>query len=205
MFYQRILILFFSLFLGCTSSKDSIKEPDPTAGKALESKNKEADKSPKGNDSFSKYGTLPLPDKSTYFHVKSFYEENRDLYMNYMPLSREYGMYFQVLNSKDAEREDEIEALKTRLAEDYARTHWVYLNGVLELMDYLSDDGQNFFQSDKEKNFVARMKVLTFVAKSLSEISSDKKYLSFLRSVYVSLSEKHFGRALLVEPAPAPK
>ncbi len=138
---------------------------------------------------------IPLPKDSQSITVQAFVREWRPAFLKYAPLAEEYHTYFLALNAGDDEGLS-VEALKSRLRENFERSHWSFVQGVHEVLESLSSESSGVLIADKEEYFISNMKVLVFIAKELSEISSDQKYLDFTRGFYTRVSERYFGRVL---------
>lgn len=187
-------------FSACKSADEEIAEleleelpaekpPEPGSPKAAPTTAEQPDKT-------SPSKGLPLPEKTTYYALKQFMDEYRDVYAAYIPLGKEYRMYFKGLNDEDEPSEEVLAALKLRMRENFDRAHWVFLGAVLELSEFFQQNARNMLQIDKEENFVARVRVITFMANELKEISKDARYVNFARALYISMSEKHLGRTV---------
>lgn len=192
-------IVFLILLANCTSSEktEAVDPANPSETKI--SRVEEAKKEREVQDVLAKeLKSSPFPEKPSYYVVKNFMTKYKTAYAQYEPLVKEYQAYFKTLNISRDLPENESAALRQRVIENPLKAHWTYLQGVVELMEYLQEGSGKVLQSDKEANFVARMKVLTFLSTQLSQISKDKKYSTFTRSVYIALSENHFGRILFI-------
>lgn len=151
--------------------------------------------------------SLPLPENTTYYSIRSFMDEYRDAYTAYIPLGREYRMFFRALNENDTPSEEALAALKLRMKENYDRAHWVYVGAIQELTEFLLDNSKNMLLIDKEDNFIARMKVVSFMGEELADMTKDAKYKTYTRQLYIYLNEKYFGRTVKTHqdgPKPEP-
>lgn len=162
-----------------------------------------------GSTSYAEVKGLPLPSKPLYFTVRSFMDEYKDAYAAFSPLSKEFKAYFKTLNEAEEPSEESIAALKMRLRENTDRSHWVFLGAILELEEFLLEGSRTMLHVDKEENFISRMRVITFMAAELKEITKQDRYVEFARAVYRHLNEKYFGRVVkpreqIPKPAPLP-
>lgn len=139
---------------------------------------------------------LPFPAKPSYYFVKGFMEEYRDVYLRFMPLTGEYKVYFQTLNAKPPAGISEMSALRVRVRDNFDRSHWIFMGAIQECMEFLISNSKGQLQVDKEVNFAARMRVIAFMAQELTEMTSDDKYQKFAQQVYIQLSEKYLNRVL---------
>lgn len=138
---------------------------------------------------------MPFPENTQLFSIQSFLSDYKDLYQSYMPLMKEYRMLFVAINSPQSNRKD-VAAIKLRLRESFDRAHWTFLAGLLETNEFLVNRATGSLQVDQEKNFVARIKVLSFLAAELSRSSGEQKYNEFLKEAYIDMSKKYFNRRL---------
>lgn len=139
---------------------------------------------------------LAMPSNTSLLAINTFLREYKPVYEKFGDLLKEYRTYFVSVNTPAESDEAGIEAIRTRIREDFEKAHWVFVLGCDELNEYLSVRAKGSDMSDVEDNFVARMKTITVIAKELSVLGSDKKYEKFARELYVRHSEKQFGRTL---------
>jgi hypothetical protein len=147
-------------------------------------------------DPVTKGAVLSLPADTKQFTVHVFLRDYRPAYQKYENLVQEYRAYFLAITTPSENDEAGKGPLRLRMKENYERAHWTFLHGCNELIEYMNADAKGVLVSDREENFVARMKTLVFMAKELTESSGDSKYQSFVRELYVRLNEAHFGRKL---------
>ena len=138
-----------------------------------------------------------LPKNTTQIAVSVFLNDYRPSFQKYSDLLNEYRAYFLGVNAKSEADAVAKEALRARVRENFERSHWVFVHGDGELNYYMASTVKGVVVGDREENFVARMKTLSFLAKELSEISNDKKYSRFAREIYIRQSEISFGRKLV--------
>jgi hypothetical protein len=144
----------------------------------------------------TKGAVLPLPENTAQMTVHSFLRDYKTAYAHFGELIMEYRYFFEGVNTPGAGGDEEREALKIRVRENFERAHWVFLLGCDDLNNYLAAEVKGELVSSREENFIARMKTLAFLAKELSEVAGDKKYQKFARALYMRQSAIHFGRKL---------
>lgn len=139
---------------------------------------------------------LPLPERFSYFDLQNFLRDSSGIYEAFAPLDKEYALFFKILGQGSTPNDEEIKTLKLRVREGFDRCHWVFVFGLWEVNNYLVNQSKDSLQIDREKNFVARMKTLGFLASALDEARGTSTYLQLARKVYISASRKHFNRTL---------
>jgi hypothetical protein len=147
-------------------------------------------------DPVTQGAVLPLPVDTKQFTVHIFLRDYKPAYQKFENLVQEYRAYFVTITTPSENDEAGKAPLRLRVKENYEKAHWAFLHGCNELIEYMNADAKGVLVSDREENFVARMKTLAFLAKELGESSRDAKYQKFVRELYVRLSEAHFGRKL---------
>ncbi len=147
-------------------------------------------------DPVTQGAVLPLPSDTNQFTVHAFLRDYKPAYQKFDNLLQEYKAYFVGITTPSENEEATRAPLRLRIKENYERGHWTFLAGCNELIEYMNAEAKGVLVTDREENFLARMKTLSFMAKELGENSHDSKYQKFARELYVRLSENHFGRKL---------
>jgi hypothetical protein len=85
-------------------------------------------------------------------------------------------------------------SLRAQLGKDLRLSHWIYIFGILELNERLSDREKMLLLEDQKAVIAHYMRTLTFMAKFLDENIQTQRYQVFLTRVYKSLAARHLYR-----------
>ena len=202
MHLYKIMLASLVLFNGvaCESTPEVVDDSalvlNEDAGEKAAPVKSSTPKTEKTTQAPQKPSPLPLPERISLFELQNFLRETSPAYAVYGPLGKEYALFFKIFGDGQSANDEESKSIKLRIAEDYARCHWVFVYGLWDVSNYLVNQSKNSLQIDREKNFVSRLKTLSFLAASLDEIQEGNAYLTLTRKMYISLSQKHFNRSL---------
>jgi hypothetical protein len=139
---------------------------------------------------------LDLPTEIERIDIDRFYRERRTLYVNFLPLDPKFAQIHalfahQIVRDKEADI-----SLHAKLGKDLRLSHWIFIFGILELNERLSDPEKTLLLEDQKAVIAHYMRTLSFMAKFLDEKIETKKYQVFLTRVYKTLAARHLYRTV---------
>lgn len=141
-----------------------------------------------------KGGKLPFPKSFNLFEFEKYMQLNKGLYVRYIPLEKEYDLYYKTVNDI-ADVDDEARlSVKNRVSENDEKAHWVFMYAINELLHFMHNHSRRMLRVDLEDNFVTRMKVISELAVAFRDSKRNTRYINFARSLYISINDRYFGR-----------
>ncbi len=139
---------------------------------------------------------LPLPPGVSLYLVKKFMQEYEPAYKKHSTLLIEFEAVVATARDIPVAPDAEETPIGILVKQNFERSHWVFLIGVQDLLQYLQEASKRELAMDIERNFVDRMRGLVALAKELTASSNDEKYTAFARSLYLETSRRFFNREL---------
>jgi hypothetical protein len=148
------------------------------------------------NDSFEDIDAaqLDLPTEIERIDIDRFYRERRTLYVNFLPLDPKFAEIHALFGHQLVRDKEVNTSLRAQLGKDLRLSHWIYIFGILELNERLSDREKMLLLDDQKAVIAHYMRTLTFIAKFLDENIQTQRYQAFLTRVYKSLAARHLYR-----------
>lgn len=141
-----------------------------------------------------KGGKQPFPKSFNLFEFEKYMQLNKGLYVRYIPLEKEYDLYYKTVNDA-ADVDDEARlSVKNRVGENDEKAHWVFMYAINELLHFMHENSRRMLRVDLEDNFVTRMKVISETAVAFRDSKKNTRYIDFARSLYISINDRYFGR-----------
>jgi hypothetical protein len=145
---------------------------------------------------------LPLPRGVNHSDLLQFLNAHADVAQIYQPLVKEWMFYARSFSDRATASEIELNSLKLRVKEDFARAHWLFSWGMLQTsFGLLGKGGESGFLIDRQEEFLGRMSVLLFLATELQTASGRPEYRDTLKKFYKNANAKYFKRPLSDRPS----
>ncbi|MEN9825686.1 MAG: hypothetical protein RI953_1431 [Pseudomonadota bacterium] len=145
---------------------------------------------------------LPLPRGVNHSDLLQFLNAHADVAQIYQPLVKEWMFYARSFSDRANASEIELNSLKLRVKEDFARAHWLFSWGMLQTsFGLLGKGGESGFLIDRQEEFLGRMSVLLFLATELQTASGRPEYRDTLKKFYKNANAKYFKRPLSDRPS----
>ncbi len=147
---------------------------------------------------------LPLPDDSAQYAVKQCLDAHAEELGPYQPLTDEYRVYLSALGGPVALGDADLKALGARVGQSKAKSHWVFVAGLLEMWIYMRGEGAQAPREVREAQFLTRAKTLGFLGRTLARETGRDQYVTLIRSAYVEINRLYFYRRLSEKPGSIP-
>ncbi|NBW80371.1 hypothetical protein EBR21_01325 [bacterium] len=185
-----------------TATPEPVPEPSPTATEARspQALPKAEPLAPK-RSSAKIAPRLPLPRGVNHSDLLQFLNAHADVVQVYQPLLKEWMLYARSFSDRASASEVELNGLKLRVKEDFARAHWLFSWGLLQTsFGLLGKAGEPVFLMDRQEEFLNRMSVLLFISTELQSASGRPEYRETLKKFYKNANAKYFKRTLSDRP-----
>jgi hypothetical protein len=137
---------------------------------------------------------LDLPTEIERIDIDRFYRERRTLYVNFLPLDPKFAQIHALFGHQLVRHKEADISLRAQLGKDLRLSHWLFIVGILELQEKLSDPEKTLLLEEQKAVIAHYMRTLTFTAKFLDEKIETKRYQVLLTRVYKSLAARHLYR-----------
>ncbi|NBO37399.1 hypothetical protein EBU99_02315, partial [bacterium] len=140
---------------------------------------------------------LPLPRGVEHSDFLQFETAHSEIMAAYQPLSKEWLLFAKSFSKGRRASEEEVAALRIRVRENLAGTHWLFVWGVQQTsIMLLGNNPQKSFLIDRQQDFLERMNLLLFITGELQAAKMRADYRGFLRDFYKHANAKFFKRPL---------